>query len=561
MAEKYVILDGYTDEPAGFGVPPYLDVYPRYIAGAIWFVRPDAIVEYWTVDEARARIHEFLRSASEARMVVLVAGAVVPGRYLGGRPVTAREAFEWFSALESPVKILCGAVARYGFGNVGGGYVKALPDTVRSVFDYIVVGDPDLFVYRFLSEGEGAADPRERWRDTRLLDTFAVRGARLITQHPCHGYNLTVEIETFRGCPRYLTGGCSFCITKNYGVPLQRPVEAVVREVEALYRFGARHFRLGRQADILVYGSREMGVEEWPRPSPEAIRRLMHGIRSVAPGLYTLHIDNVNPGTIVHHERESVEALKTIVAYHTPGDVAAMGVETADPRVVKLNNLKVYPEDAIRAIAVVNMVGARRGYNGLPELLPGVNFVLGLIGESRETFKLNIEFLEEVARRGLMLRRINVREVLILPGTRMWSHGDWEVKRHKRLIRSFKRRVLDYSRRFLRLMLPRGSIIRWLYVERVDEKLGVTFARQAGSYPLVAEIPCILRCRGVVDVAVYDHTPRSVRGLPVPLDPHATPVGVMAKLLGKRAALTAKREWRGFEPYVAPGGYACRPST
>ncbi len=31
--EKITILDCYTDEPAGLGVPPYLGTYPRYLAG------------------------------------------------------------------------------------------------------------------------------------------------------------------------------------------------------------------------------------------------------------------------------------------------------------------------------------------------------------------------------------------------------------------------------------------------------------------------------------------------------------------------------------------------
>ena len=29
------ILDCYTDEPAGLGVPPYLGTYPRYVFGKI----------------------------------------------------------------------------------------------------------------------------------------------------------------------------------------------------------------------------------------------------------------------------------------------------------------------------------------------------------------------------------------------------------------------------------------------------------------------------------------------------------------------------------------------
>ena len=45
---KYAILDCYTDEPAGLGVPPYLGTYPRYIAGYL-----DEDVCYVTIDDLR----------------------------------------------------------------------------------------------------------------------------------------------------------------------------------------------------------------------------------------------------------------------------------------------------------------------------------------------------------------------------------------------------------------------------------------------------------------------------------------------------------------------------
>ena len=48
MAMKYAILDCYTDEPAGLGVPPYLGTYPRYISG---YLNED--VNYLTIDDLR----------------------------------------------------------------------------------------------------------------------------------------------------------------------------------------------------------------------------------------------------------------------------------------------------------------------------------------------------------------------------------------------------------------------------------------------------------------------------------------------------------------------------
>ena len=42
------LLDCYTDEPSGLGVPPYLGTYPRYIAG---YLNED--VYYLTIDDLR----------------------------------------------------------------------------------------------------------------------------------------------------------------------------------------------------------------------------------------------------------------------------------------------------------------------------------------------------------------------------------------------------------------------------------------------------------------------------------------------------------------------------
>ena len=42
------LLDCYTDEPAGLGVPPYLGVYPRYIAGQL-----QKEPHYLTIDDVR----------------------------------------------------------------------------------------------------------------------------------------------------------------------------------------------------------------------------------------------------------------------------------------------------------------------------------------------------------------------------------------------------------------------------------------------------------------------------------------------------------------------------
>ncbi len=280
------------------------------------------------------------------------------------------------------------------------------------------------------------------------------------------------------------------------GRPLQRDPRAIIEEVRALYIMGARNFRLGRQADILVYGSKELGAEEWPKPAPETLEKLFRGIRAVAPDLKVLHIDNVNPGTIARHTDESLKALKVIVKYHTPGDVAAMGLETADPKVAKVNDLNTTPEEALKAIEIVDKVGAARGYNGLPHLLPGLNFILGLPGETAETYYHNRAFLEEVLRRGYLVRRVNIRRLLPLPSTRVWRMRHGVHRRLEAKARSFikwVREVFDVD--MLRRIVPAGTRLRGLWVESCAD--GLCYARQPGSYPLTVTL------RGKLPKGIY----------------------------------------------------------
>ncbi|PCN50052.1 radical SAM protein [Candidatus Geothermarchaeota archaeon ex4572_27] len=395
-----------------------------------------------------------------------------------------------------------------------------------------------------------AVDPSRRREGFREVEGKAVRGARVARQHPCYGRNLIVEIETYRGCPRFVVGGCSFCIEPLYGHPEFREPEGVAREVAALYAEGVDRFRLGRQPDILCYKAIGVGEVEFPRPNLEALERLFRGVRAAAPLLKTLHIDNVNPGTIANHPRESEEALKIIVKYHTPGDVAAMGIESADPRVVRVNNLKVEPEEAMRAIEVVNRVGSERGYSGLPHILPGVNFVYGLMGETRETYEMNLEFMREVLRRGLLVRRVNLRQVMPFPGTRMWEVGDSIIRRHKALFKSHKLRMrVEVDLPMLRRLLPHWTILRDAYVEAYGK--GLTYARQPGSYPMLLCCRSKLKLGEYRDFFVVDHGHRSVTVAPYPLDLNSADRRLLESLPGvgrRRAArLMAARPIRGAE--------------
>ena len=124
-----------------------------------------------------------------------------------------------------------------------------------------------------------------------------------------------------------------------------------------------------------------------------------------------------------------------MIRHHTPGDVAAFGMETADPAVIAANNLKAQPDEVFRAIEIVNEAGGmRRG--GIPELLPGLNFVCGLAGETPATYDKNEQFLSRVLAAGLMVRRVNIRQVMPFEGTPAYTNNT--LGKHDRRFRAFK---------------------------------------------------------------------------------------------------------------------------
>jgi radical SAM superfamily enzyme with C-terminal helix-hairpin-helix motif len=513
---KISILDGYVDEPTCLGVPPYISPYPRYLAGAAWDFNAHATVSYMTIDQLRNNT-SLRETLVKSDVVVVIAGMSVPGRYLSGFPVSPYELVSILIDVTKPVKLLCGPAARYGFGMSGG---KNAIDTsvVENVFDIIVPGDGEVVLTELLKNNlkKETIDPFHCRSDPKEIKNYAVKGAAIVQQHPFFPQYLITEIETYRGCSRSIVGGCSFCSEPRKGPPSFRPVKDICAEVAALYAAGVRHMRIGNQPCIFSYMAHDAGTREFPKPNPEAVEQLFKGIRNVAPGIQTLHIDNANPGILARYPEECRRIAKSIIRYHTSGDVAALGVESVDPVVIKKNNLKASEEEVLAAVRLLNEVGAKQGTNGLPELLPGLNFVFGLDGETKQTFTRDYEFLQTIADEGLLLRRINLRQVIPLPGTRMAETGERNVIKHKGEFQRFKRKVREtIERPLLQRLVPPGSLLTGLYTEVYEGNL--TFARQLGSYPLLVGIPGVFPLHTFYDVKVVDYGYRSLTAVPFPV--------------------------------------------
>jgi len=507
------IIDGYVDEPTCLGVPPYISPYPRYIAGAIWDFDKNTNVKYFTIDQIRknSKIINFL---TKDDIIIIIAGMSVPGRYLSGFPASPNEIKNLMSNLSKPIKILLGPAAKHGFGMSGGKKTRQIDD----VFDIVIKGDGEVVIHDFLENklNIDKIDINKCRKNADEIKNYAVKGSEIVKHHPFYPEYLIAEIETYRGCPRTIVGGCSFCSEPSKGLPDFRSTKDIIKEIKALYENGIRHFRLGNQPCIFSYMAKDAGKTEFPKPNPEAIERLFKGIRSVAPDLKTLHIDNANPGVIARYPNESKTIAKTIIKYHTSGDVAAMGVESVDPVVIKENNLKASADEVLSAIKLLNEVGSKKGFNGMPELLPGLNFVFGLKGETKKTFELDYEFLKNILDQGLLVRRINLRQVIPIPDTRMYRIGNRIINKHKNEFKKFKRKVREeIEQPMLRKMLPVGNILRDVYTEKLDGKL--VFGRQIGSYPLLIGIPGLKELNKFIDVKIVDYGFRSITGIPYPL--------------------------------------------
>jgi len=547
------ILDGYVDEPTCLGVPPYIGPYPRYIAGAIWCYDKHSRIFYCTIDQIRSD-RSLLNVLSKSDLLVVIAGMSVPGRYLSGFPVSPNELKSFLSSLNKPVKVLSGPAARYGFGISGGRRVR---DTrvVEDVFDMIADGDGEIVISELLKNNLVIDTTNSSLcrSNPSAFRNFAVHGSQIVKQHPFFPDYLITEIETYRGCPRSIVGGCSFCSEPSKGPPRFRAIEDILDEVSSLYTAGIRHFRIGNQPCIFSYMSKGADEQEFPEPNPDAIEKLFKGIRAIAPDLKTLHIDNANPGVIARYPEECKRIAKSIVKYHTPGDVAAFGVESVDPMVAKKNNLKASSTEVLAAIKLLNEVGSKRGANGLPELLPGLNFVFGLKGETKNTFKLDYDFLKQIYDNDLLVRRINLRQVIPIPGTKMFTFGNKNVKKNKTEFQRFKRKVREnIERPMLERIVPRRTVLKNVFTEVYDGKL--TFGRQIGSYPLLVGIPGVLPLHKFFDVKMIDYGYRSVTAIPFPLDINTASRKTLEAIpgIGKKRAIRilSKRPFRNKEKLI-----------
>ena len=516
----WLILDGYEDEPAAFGVPPYVGFHIRYVCGVLEQHKID--YTYMTIDQWRLtsqQEREDLLRTTEG--FVCIAGAVVPGRYIRGTPISRKESTELIRLLPRDIPALFGGWAVRGWKQQGW-----LP--LRSNL-FLAVQDTDATLNQFLKNGTWKHERRnaEEWT------TWAQLGAtsKAVTHHPDLGTDekkgpLTYEVEVYQGCVRFKRG-CKFCIEPKKGIPIWRTPEDIIREVKLAHDSGVQHVRLGGMTDTYTYMAEGVKDLEYPIPNPEPIAQLLHGLRE-DDRLGILHTDNGNPSIIAENIEPSTEITKTLVETLSDGAVLSFGLESADPSVHAANWLNCDAQQLKSALRLINEYGRGRGERGLPKLLPGLNFIAGLNGERPETYDMNLNLLRELRNEGLLLRRINIRQV---EGEGFQEIPQSEFKQFKSAVRE----TIDTP--LLQELFPLGHVLRDVHWETHDGRTrlpvhlteehtgkhihgraGLTFGRQIGAYPILIGVPYHIPLESSSNIMITGHGARSITGVEVGLD-------------------------------------------
>lgn len=515
MGKEIVVtlIDGYIDDPAALGVPPYISPMIRSIAGAAIDAGADR-VEYISIDMIRKG-----KAIPESAVTIVLSGNTVPGKYLRSMPMSLKELDAIFPKLT-------------GWRLISG---SAADSEQAQKFDFVIKRDIAASLY----DGMIGKEVGERLRTLDEWNRWMLLGADIVTQHQDFPEPLVVEIESYRGCHRWVSGGCSYCIEPTKGKPLMRSPEDILAEASKLKELGVRNIRVGGQTCIISYGSEDDSGT--PRPNPSAVRTLFEGLRDM--GFDTLHVDNANAAVISTYPEESEEILNILTECCTDGNVLALGMESADPRVVIENNLNSTADEVLDAVRMINEIGGERGPRGMPKLLPGINIICGLDGETASTYKMDMELLERVRDEGLMVRRINIRQVLPI-------RKEFKTKVDQRRFKKFKEQVReDIDRVMLERIVPYGTVLKDVYLELNDGN--VTFGRQIGSYPLLVGVPYKLDTEEFHDVFITEWGFRSITGITYPFDINHMPMSSLEGLPGvgkKRATkLVLERPFKDAE--------------
>lgn len=284
-----------------------------------------------------------------------------------------------------------------GITIVGGAHPSLLPDDCKGHFDHIVRGEGEEVLPQILERGQ---DTGVLWFPDRIKDLDSIpfpAWDRLA--HPFsdslfpgerYGYGQrAMTIITSRGCPF----SCSFC-ANIYRTPIiYRSVDNIAQELCELIKRGVRHFRFEDDNFTL-------------HPQFNNLCVMLGGLNIHYKGHTRSNL--LTEGQTWHLKQSGCEEF-------------GLGIESADDKVLELNNKKETAKDHKKAIKILKKVGIRlKTY-----------WMAGLPGETDETLEINKQFVIDTQPEKWTLSTFTP-----YPGSPIWKepekygikiiHYDWE---------------------------------------------------------------------------------------------------------------------------------------
>jgi anaerobic magnesium-protoporphyrin IX monomethyl ester cyclase len=269
---------------------------------------------------------------------------------------------------------------------LGGSHATAVPKAIDPVFDKVVIGEGELALLDLLNDCRKNAGKRFYQRElVKDIDFFSFPARHLLPLDSIVSHDLVergkpaTSLITSRGC----CNACSFCASKTmWGQRVRfRSPGNVIAELEQIMEvYGVRHFRFH---DDTMSLNKSRLLEMCKKMEPLNIRWRAH-------------------------TRVDCSDMETLKAMKRAGcDEIGFGIESASQRVLDVNKKRIKVEQAKKAIRNAKDAG----------LKVRLFFIVGLPGETKDTWKLNIDFIEDVQPDG-----VDVSTFIPFPGCDIYDN-------------------------------------------------------------------------------------------------------------------------------------------
>lgn len=287
------------------------------------------------------------------------------------------------------------AARRSGMKSVfigGGPHPSARPEEVLRHFDYVVIGEGEETLPELIDALRTGRDPKTvrgiaYMKDGELIITER-RGFVDLDKYPSFSRPLLAPVEITRGCP----WGCAYCQTPRLCGSVMRH-----RSIPSILSHSRMHMDLRfTSPNALAYGSDGL------RPRLEKVELLLKTLSELRRPIYFgTFPSEVRPDFV------SERALEIITTYCANRTLSIGGQSGSERMLRSINRGHCVNDIEIACQLCIDH-----------DIMPNVDLILCLPGETEEDQMLTVELAEEIVRMG---GRVRAHRFMPLPGTPLES--------------------------------------------------------------------------------------------------------------------------------------------